>query len=122
MSTVVVNLGFGNLSSVCMALERLGAVPAVTSDKHEIGNAERLIVPGVGAASFAADQIERLGLAEVLAGFQRPIMGICLGMQLFYENSAEGDAPGLGMFTGRVERLQGDRTRPIPHMGWNSLS
>ncbi|WP_439612834.1 imidazole glycerol phosphate synthase subunit HisH [Reyranella sp.] len=122
MSTVIVNLGFGNLSSVRMALERLGSKPLITCDKGEIRDAERLVVPGVGAASFAADQIGRLGLAEVLTGFPRPVMGICLGMQLLYERSEEGDVPGLGVFQGTVTRMQGDRTRPIPHMGWNSLS
>jgi glutamine amidotransferase len=122
MSTVIVNLGFGNLSSVRMALERLGGKAHITSDKDEIRDAERLIVPGVGAASFAADQIARLGLADVLTRFGRPLMGICLGMQLLYDRSEEGDVPGLGVFQGTVARMRGDRTRPIPHMGWNSLS
>ena len=122
MSTIVVNLGFGNLSSVCMALERLGCRPIISSDKSQIRDAERLVIPGVGAAKFAADQINRFGLAEILAGFARPVMGLCLGMQLLYEHSEEGDAPGLAVFQGVVARIQGDRNHPIPHMGWNTLS
>jgi len=122
MSTVIVNLGFGNIASVAMALERLGTSATITADPSRIREADRLILPGVGAANFAAQQIEALGIAGELRSFPRPLLGICLGMQMLYEDSEEGVTKGLRMLRGRVERLVSAPTRPVPHMGWNQLN
>lgn len=122
MSLVVVDIGVGNTASMVWALERLGGRPRLSSDTACIAEAERLVFPGVGAAGFAAGRIADLGLAEVLRGFQRPLLGVCLGMQLLFERSEEGDVAGLGRLPGTVSRLEPSRDLPSPHMGWNRLS
>lgn len=121
MSVVVVKLAAGNTASVLYALERLGVCARLSDDAAEIGEAERLVLPGVGAAKAAADVIERLGLQSVLRNFPRPLLGICLGMQLLYEESEEGDAAGLALLPGRVRRLPATPLAPSPHMGWSRL-
>ena len=122
MSLVVVDIGVGNTASMVWALERLGGRPRLSSDTACIAEAERLVFPGVGAAGFAAGRIADLGLAEVLRGVQRPLLGVCLGMQLLFERSEEGDVAGLGRLPGTVSRLEPSRDLPSPHMGWNRLS
>lgn len=121
MEVTIVDLGVGNTASVMFALERLGAKARLISERAAVADAERLLLPGVGAASFAMARIEQLGLREVLATFPRPLLGICLGQQLLYESSEEGDARGLGLIRGRVCRLEPAPDRPVPHMGWNRL-
>ena len=121
MSTIIVDLGVGNTASVAFALERLGARPRLSRAATEIAEAERLILPGVGAAAFAMRQIEALGLAQILREFPRPLLGLCLGQQLLYEASDEGDTRCLGVIPGRVKRLESAPDRPVPHMGWNRL-
>jgi glutamine amidotransferase len=117
----VVQLGVGNTASVMFALERLGARARLTSDAREIEEAERLILPGVGAAAHAMGRIDALGLAQVLEAFERPLLGVCLGQQLLYDRSEEGEADGLGRIEGVVRRLSPAPDRPVPHMGWNQL-
>ena len=120
-SVTVVRLGVGNTASMMFALERLGADARLSSDPAEIAAAERLILPGVGAAAPAMGRIEALGLAETLRGFERPLLGVCLGQQLLYETSEEGDARSLGLIPGAVRAMVPSADRPVPHMGWNSL-
>lgn len=122
MTLAVVELGVGNTASMIFALERLGAKPVLTSDVGVIAEAERVILPGVGAAAFAMGRIETLGLAEVLQRFPRPLLGVCLGQQLLFEASEEGDAHLLGRIPGPVRRLEPAPDRPVPHMGWNRLT
>ena len=122
MSLVVVDIGVGNTASMVWALERLGTRPRLSGDAACIADAERLVFPGVGAAGFAAERIEALGLADGLRAFERPLLGVCLGMQMLFERSEEGEAPGLGRLAGTVRRLEPSRDRPSPHMGWNRLS
>ena len=122
MSLVVADIGVGNTASMVLALERLGAGPRLSGEAACIAEAERLIFPGVGAAGFAAARIEDLGLNDVLRRFDRPLLGVCLGMQLLFERSEEGDAPGLGRLAGTVKRLEPSPERPSPHIGWNRLS
>ncbi len=117
----VVRLGVGNTASVMFALERLGARARLTSDAVEIAGAERLILPGVGAAAHAMGRIDALGLSDVLESFDRPLLGVCLGQQLLYDRSEEGSADGLGRIEGVVRKLQGTPDRPVPHMGWNRI-
>jgi glutamine amidotransferase len=122
MTTAVVNLGVGNTASLMFALDRLGADAVLTADPTVVADPERVILLGVGAAAYAMGRLETLGLVEPLRVFARPMMGICLGQQLLYDGSEEGDASGLGRIPGRAFRLTSAPDRPVPHMGWNSLT
>jgi glutamine amidotransferase len=96
-------------------------VKLVTSDAAEIASADRVILPGVGAAGFAMQRIHELGLRETLTGLRQPALGICLGMQLMFEESDEGDTDCLGLIPGRVRTLEPAQGRPVPHMGWTQV-
>ena len=120
-AVAIVDSGGANIASLCFAFERLGVVARLTCDPREVRDAPRVILPGVGAAGDAMRRLASLGLAEVLPTLTQPVLGICLGMQLLYEASAEDDASCLGVVPGRVERLVSAPGRPVPHMGWNQL-
>lgn len=119
---VVVRLGVGNTASVVFALERLGARPVLSEDPRVIAEAERVILPGVSSAGWAMARIAELRLAETLRAFPGPLLGACLGQQLLFDGSDEGDAACLGLIHGRVTRLTAASDRPVPHMGWNRLT
>lgn len=121
MKLVIVDLGCGNIGSVSLALGRFGLEPIVTSDAEEIGTADKLILPGVGAAGFAMERIDQLGLRRTLTSLRQPALGICLGMQLLFDASDEEDTACLGLIPGRVRGLQPASGRPVPHMGWTSV-
>jgi glutamine amidotransferase len=117
---VLADYGAGNVRSVCSALERAGAEPEIARDAAAVGEAPLAVVAGVGHLGSAARVLEERGLAEVLrerAAAGRPVLGICVGMQLLFEESEEG-GHGLGLLRGPVRRL---RARRVPHMGWNEL-
>ncbi|MCI8332388.1 MAG: imidazole glycerol phosphate synthase subunit HisH [Clostridiales bacterium] len=123
----IIDYGCGNLFSLSSSLTSLGEHWQITADKNELEQADKLILPGVGAFGDAADKLHKTGLDAVLkeaAGAGKPILGICLGMQLLFEQSHEyGEHAGLGLLKGTIEPLAGD-IRPelkIPHMGWNEL-
>ncbi|WKL55914.1 imidazole glycerol phosphate synthase subunit HisH [Asticcacaulis sp. ZE23SCel15] len=118
---VVVELGCANTASVLFALERLGAEAVLSSDAAEIAAAPKLVLPGVGAAGFAMSQARELGLVEVLRGFERPLLGVCLGQQLLFEASDEGDVECLGLIPGKVTKMIVPENYVVPHMGWNTL-
>lgn len=118
---VVVDAGGANLGSVCVALERAGATPVVSADAGTIAAAERVVLPGVGAAGPAMARLAARGLLPVLRARRAPLLGICLGMQLLFEHSDEGDAACLGLLPGRVGALRGDARIRVPHIGWNRL-
>lgn len=122
MTVAVVKLGVGNTASVLFALERLGVRAVLTDDVQEIEEADRIVLPGVGAAAYAMKLIEAKGLRDTLRKFERPLLGICLGQQLLFESSEEGDARGLGLLPGRVVKLSPPAQAPIPHMGWSRLA
>ncbi len=122
MNVAVVKLGIGNTASVLYALERLGARATLTDDPRAIADAERVILPGVGAAAHAMAQIARRGLRDALCAFPRPLLGICLGQQLLFEHSEEGDAAGLARIPGVVRRLPISHHAVSPHMGWSKLA
>ncbi len=115
----ILSYGAGNVASMQNALERLG-VNSFTSDKPgELMKADRLIFPGVGHATHAMDIINRKGLDSVLKSFKRPILGICLGMQLMGKLSEEGSTLGLGLMDFNVKLFR--IPEKVPHMGWNSI-
>lgn len=119
----VVSYGAGNVASVQFALERLGATVRVTADPGEIADAERLILPGVGAAGYAMSRLRDLRLTDAVCAFDRPLLGVCLGQQILYETSEEGeDVSMLGLIPGRVARLDAGPDLPVPHMGWSRLT
>ncbi|MGH8179758.1 MAG: imidazole glycerol phosphate synthase subunit HisH [Steroidobacteraceae bacterium] len=122
MEVLIIDSGGANLASLQFALERLGARANVTSDAREIAAAARVILPGVGSAADAMHRLRRSQLSELLPTLRQPVLGICLGMQLLFESSAEGMTKCLGVLPGTVRRLEAALERPVPHMGWNQLT
>jgi len=121
MTIAVVDSGGANITSVLHALRRLGAEPVFSDDADTIRAADRVILPGVGAAGNAMDVLNRHGLADVLRGLNQPVLGICLGMQLLFESSEEDNAEMLGIIPARLRRLAGHGGLRVPHMGWNTI-
>ncbi|MEK4701082.1 imidazole glycerol phosphate synthase subunit HisH [Solibacillus sp. FSL R7-0668] len=120
MKIGVIDYGMGNLFSVEQALKRLGAKVVVTSDKAQLQAVDALVLPGVGAFPDAMKRLEETSLIEFIQTTKKPLLGICLGMQLLFEESNEvTPTKGLGIFTGRIKRFEG--VSRIPHMGWNNL-
>jgi len=126
---VVVDYGIGNVFSVCNALRQIGGDPVLTGDPAAIRSADRVILPGVGAFGRAMEALNKAGLTSALRDFvdtQRPFLGICIGMQVLMDASAEfGSHEGLGFVSGKVERIpdhgeSGNHLR-IPHIGWATL-
>ncbi|MBV9930350.1 MAG: imidazole glycerol phosphate synthase subunit HisH [Alphaproteobacteria bacterium] len=122
MNLAIVDVGCGNIGSVAIAFERFGLTPRTTSDPAEIAVADKVILPGVGAAGYAMDEIRARGLVEPLRALTQPVLGICLGMQLLFEASDEEETDCLGIVAGRVRRLDPAPGRPVPHMGWSKLA
>jgi glutamine amidotransferase len=122
MSVAVVKLGVGNTASVMFALERLGARAILTDELARINEAERVILPGVGAAAHAMRVLREKEIGAALRAFPRPLLGICLGQQLLYRSSEEGDVDTLGLLPGAVTRLPASPRAPAPNMGWSRLS
>ena len=114
----LIDHGAGNLRSLRAAFERLGADVEVTADADRVAGAERVVLPGVGAAAPAMRTLSRTGMADALR--EAPsLLGVCLGMQLLFERSAEGDVACLGLLRGTVERI--GWAERLPHMGWNDV-
>lgn len=122
MRLAIVDIGCGNIGSVHMAFERFGLDPLVTGSPDEIASADKVVLPGVGAAGFAMEQIAARGLGELLTNLEQPVIGICLGMQLLFERSEEEDVACLGVIPGQVRKLRPEPGMPVPHMGWSRLS
>jgi glutamine amidotransferase len=122
MKLAIVDVGCGNIGSVGIAFERFGIAPVVTGDAEAISAADKVILPGVGAAGYAMEQIRARGLVEPLRGLEQPVLGICLGMQLLFEKSEEEDTDCLGIIAGNVRKLEHAPGMPVPHMGWSRLS
>ena len=118
--TAVVDYNAGNVFSVLCALERLGEKAEVTSDRERILSADRVIFPGVGYAMSAMEELEKRGLADVLASVKRPFLGICLGMQLMCSFSEEGNTGMLSIVDADVRRFDPSICPKIPHIGWNT--
>ena len=118
---VIVAGGGANIASLQFALQRLEVASAVSADADEIRAASHVILPGVGAAANAMSRLRQLGLDTVIPALKQPVLGICLGMQLLFDASQEGDADCLGIIPGRASRLNHADDLPVPHMGWNTL-
>jgi glutamine amidotransferase len=117
---VLVDAGGTNIGSVRYALERLGVGTELTRDAQRIRRASHVILPGVGAAAPGMQRLRDAGLIEVVRGLTQPVLGVCLGMQLLFARSEEGDTQCLGIIDASVRRLADDALR-VPHMGWNAL-
>ncbi len=119
----IIDYGFGNLQSVTNALDFLGVASFISTDVDELKQADKLILPGVGAFKDAIDKLRETGIDKMLEEYTKagkPLLGICLGMQLLFDSSSEfGDHKGLGLLPGNVVKFDVDLK--IPHMGWNAL-
>lgn len=121
MNVVLIDSGGANIGSVRYAFERLGVDARLTADHDAIRAADRVILPGVGAAQAGMARLRELNLVELIRGLRQPLLGICLGMQLLFDSSEEGDVECLGLIPGRVGKMVGGPGVRVPHMGWNTL-
>lgn len=120
-SLALIDAGGANLGSVRYALERLGVEARIVRDADGLRDVERIILPGVGAAAPAMTILRERGLVEPLRDTRLPLLGICLGMQLLFDGSDEGDVACLGLLPGRVRKMTAGPGVRVPHMGWNTL-
>jgi len=121
MTLMIADTGCANLASVRFAFARLGVEAKISADPELLKSADRLVLPGVGSAGAGMAALRAKGLDEMLQGYARPLLGICLGMQLLFKMSTEDNVCCLGLLGGTVEALP-DTAGPVPHMGWNTLS
>ena len=117
----IVDYDAGNIRSVTAALERLGVEYLLTADPAEIVSARKVILPGVGNAAEAMASLRSKGLTDVIKGIRKPVLGICVGMQIMCRHSEEGDCAGLGLFDCDVRKFTAVPEAKVPHMGWNSI-
>ena len=132
-TVAVIDYGMGNLRSVWQALAHVadGRQVVVTADPAQVAAAERVVFPGQGAMPDCMRELDARGLCQAVlnAAANKPFLGICIGLQMLFEHSEEGDVPGLGVFAGRVRRFpaermvnaRGERLK-VPHMGWNEVA
>ena len=117
----IIDYKMGNLRSVENALKRLGAEFCVTADPDVIRAADKVLLPGVGNAAEAMHNLREAGLVEVIRSLRRPVLGICVGMQVMCRHSEEGDVECLNIFDSRVKRFTPAPDLKVPHMGWNQI-
>ncbi len=117
----IVAAGGNNFASIEYAMQRLGRETCTTRDPDLIKAASHVILPGVGTAHQAMRQLHEFHLIEVIRQLQQPVLGICLGMQILYELSAEGNVDCLNIVPGKVQALPPKSPLPLPHMGWNQI-
>lgn len=122
-TTVIIKYPAGNVRSVWHALKRLGVNALWTDDAASIRNASRVIFPGVGEASSAMKHLKENGLDELIRELQQPVLGICLGLQLFCRHSEENDTSCLDIFPNLVKKFESNNGKQkVPHMGWNTIN
>lgn len=117
----IIDYKMGNLRSVENALKRLGAEFCVTNNSEIIRRADRVLLPGVGHAAEAMHNLREAGLVETINNLRRPVLGICVGLQVMCRHSEEGDVDCLGIFDTNVRRFPVSEMEKVPHMGWNSI-
>jgi glutamine amidotransferase len=117
----IIDSGGANIASVRFALERCGETAHLTADHAEIQSADKVILPGVGMAATAMRQLHQHGLVDCIRGLSQPVLGVCLGMQLLFEHSSEGDTEMLGVLAGNCRQFTAAPGRSVPHMGWNRI-
>lgn len=122
MTTAIIDTSTANIASVRYALDRLGAAYILAETPEDAAECERIILPGVGAAGPAMKRLQQTGWASALRNDSRPLLGVCLGMQMLFEYSVESDCELLGLIPGRIEKLDPGADGPWPHMGWNTLT
>lgn len=118
----IIDYKMGNLRSVENALARLGAEYVVTTDPAVIKAADKVLLPGVGNAAEAMQNLREAGLVEVIKGLRKPVLGICIGMQVLCRYSEEGDTACIGLFDTDVRKFEASEDLKVPHMGWNSIA
>ena len=121
MTIAIIDSGGANIASLRFALQRLGAESALTRDPRVLESASHILLPGVGAAANAMIRLRESGLDAVIPRLTQPLLGICLGMQLLFADSAEGEVACLGIIDQGVRPLAGGAGLSIPHMGWNQV-
>lgn len=119
MKIAIINYGAGNIQSILFAIERLGYTAVLTNNPDEIQEADKVIFPGVGEASYAMRKLKESGLDSLIPTLKQPVLGICLGMQLMCQHSEEGNTDGLGIFDANVIRFS--TQVKVPQMGWNQI-
>ena len=123
MNIAIIKYNAGNIQSVLYALERLGVKAAVTDDPSILATSDKVIFPGVGEASTAMAYLKARNLDQLICSLKQPVLGICLGMQLMCQHSAENDTPCLGIFDEQVLAFKSNEaTIKVPQIGWNTIS
>lgn len=117
----IIDSGGANITSVQLAFERLGVTTQLTRDPTAIQNAEKVILPGVGAAPEAMRKLKNYGLVDTIKSLTQPVLGICLGMQLLFSTSEEGGVNLLNLISAPITRFNDTPNRSVPHMGWNTV-
>lgn len=118
MTIAIIDSGGANIASLVYALQRLSTPAQLTTDRQTIERADKVILPGVGAARAAMDRLREHDLVDTIRNLSQPVLGICLGMQLLVEASEEEDVDCLGIIPGVARKLEGGVTCPVPNMGW----
>ena len=117
----IIDSGGANIASLRFAIERLGIDSQVTTDAATLRAATHVMLPGVGAAADCMERLRSASLVETIRSLRQPLLGVCVGMQLLFESSEEGNVACLGLLPGRVQRFADRDGLPVPHMGWNQI-
>jgi imidazole glycerol-phosphate synthase subunit HisH len=121
MDLVIIKYNAGNIQSVLFALERIGLHAEVTDDKEKIRSADKVIFPGVGEASSAMTSLQAAGLDKLIPTLNQPVLGICVGMQLLFQQSEENNTTCLGIIPAAVKKFQSNPGIKVPQVGWNRI-
>jgi glutamine amidotransferase len=121
MNIAIINYNAGNVQSVLFALQRLGFTATITDNEQELQKADKVIFPGVGNAGAAMQSLQQKGLDRLIPTLTKPVLGICVGMQLLCNHSEESDTPCLGIINAKVKRFESKGNIKVPQMGWNNL-